>query len=298
MKWQAGYGLNAIRGVSQRSPRSASCGSRSIARVHERVEDAEAALEHAGRALGAERGEPRGEQRAVRRPARDGSASSRSRRRGTRRAPTPCCPRSRARSRRRVGRETAEPRGRGRRAEDPADRRRVEAARVEGAGRRHADSRHDLVAGDDGGEQLPAARAARLRDRERGRHDDRRDVRDRVRVRVVEVEAVAEHRVREGGVRGGQRGVEADHRRLGLAAELRHRRAALGGDAEAVRGEAAADDVEHVQLRRLDDRRRDVVQVELERPGGEPLGGRHTVHSSSVPGKAPLRLRRASACRP
>ena len=134
-------------------------------------------------------------------------------------------------------------------------------------------------------EQLAAARAARLRDRERGRHDDRGDVRHRVGVRVVEVEAVAEHRVGEGGVRRRQPGVEPDHRRLRLAAELRHRRAALGADAEPVRGEPAAEDVEHVQLRGLDDGRRHVVEVELERPGGEPLRGGHTVHSSSVPGK-------------
>ena len=60
--------------------------------------------------------------------------------------------------------EPAEARGRGRRAEDPADRRRVEAALVERAGRRHADARHDLVAGDHGGEQLATARAARLGD--------------------------------------------------------------------------------------------------------------------------------------
>jgi hypothetical protein len=40
-----------------------------------------------------------------------------------------------------------------------------------------------------------------------------------------------------------------------------------------------------VQLGRGDDIRRHGVEVELERPGGEPLGSGHTVHSSSVPGK-------------
>ena len=56
---------------------------------------------------------------------------------------------------------------------------------------------------------------------------------------------------------------------------------------EPVRGEAAADRVEEVQLRRLDDVVRDVVEVELERERGEPLrcGCHHTLHSSSVPGK-------------
>ena len=120
-------------------------------------------------------------------------------------------------------------------------------------GRGHADPGDDLVAADDRGQELTAARAVRLSGGERRRTDDHADVRDRVRVRVVEVEPVAEHRVRERGVRRGKRAVEPDHRRLGIAAELRHRRAALRGDAEGVGGQTAADRVEQVELRGLDD---------------------------------------------
>ena len=61
-----------------------------------------------------------------------------------------------------------------------------------------------------------------------------------------------------------------DHRRLRLAAELGHRGAALGGDPERVRGEAAPDRVEQVELRRLDHVGGNVV----ERQGRRPLGDR------------------------
>ena len=72
-----------------------------------------------------------------------------------------------------------------------------------------------------------------------------------------------------------------------LAAELRHRRAALAGDSQAVRREPAAERVEHVQLRVLDDLGGHRVEVELERELREALRCRrhHTLHSSSVPGK-------------
>ena len=104
---------------------------------------------------------------------------------------------------------------------------------------------------------------------------------------VVEVEAVAEHRVRERGVRRRQAAVEADHGRVRLAAELGHRRPALAGDSQAVRGETAAEDVQRVQLRRVDHLVRDRVEVELEREDREPFRcrGHQTLHSSAVPGK-------------
>ena len=162
MKWQAGNALNAIRGVSQRSPRSASCGSRSIRVSTKAWKSPKRPSSTAGRALGAER--RRAGRRAAPRapPRRGGSASSRSRRRGRRRAPRPCCRRSRARSPSSASRQPAQPGGGGGRAEDPADRGRVEAARVELPGRRHPDPRHDLVAGDDRRKELAARRAAAL----------------------------------------------------------------------------------------------------------------------------------------
>jgi hypothetical protein len=161
----------------------------------------------------------------------------------------------------------------------------MESPLVERAGGGHADARHDLVACDHGSQELATARAGRLGDCDGRRHDHGRHVCNRLGMGVVEVETVAEHRVGEGGVRRRQPGLQPDHRCLGLAAEPGHRRAALGGDAQAVRGEAAADRVEHVQLGRLDDRRWYGVEIQLERPGCEPLRGFHTVHSSLVPGK-------------
>ena len=120
-----------------------------------------------------------------------------------------------------------------------------------------------------------------------GGHDHGAHVRDRVGVRVVEVEPVAEHRVRERRVRRRQACVEPDHGRFRRAAELGHRLAALARDPEPVGGEPAADHVEHVQLRRLDHLVRDRVEVELQRELRKALRCRrhHVLHSSSVPGK-------------
>ena len=252
--------------------------------VDERVVDAEAVLEDAGRALRAVLSQPRGEQRAVRGP----GGMDRLRRRRVIEVGEETGGHAAGdaeRARRRVRCQPAEARGRSRGAEDPADRSRVEAALVEGAGRRHADASRDLVACDHGRQELATARPAGLCERDGRRHDHRRHVRDRLGVGVVEVEPMAEHRVREGGVRRREPRLQPDHRGVWLAAQLGHRRATLGGDPQAVRGEAAADHVEHVQLRRLDDRRRDRIEVELERPRCEPLCGLHTVHSSVVPGK-------------
>ena len=175
-------------------------------------------------------------------------------------------------------------------AEDPADRGRVEPALVEGARRSHADAGDDLVPGDDRRQQLPAVDVVRLARRRRRRHDDRAHVCHRVGVRVVVVEAVAEHRVRECSRGRRQRTVVADHRGLWLPAELGHRRPSLGGDAERARCEAAAKRVEDVELGGLDDGLRDVVVFEGRRESGDALcSSGHgvsppTVHSVSVPG--------------
>ena len=107
----------------------------------------------------------------------------------------------------------------------------------------------------------------------RRRHDDRAHVGHGVGVRVVVVEAVAEHRVRERGVRAPGCRAVADHRRLRISSQLGHGRAAFGRDAEPVRGEAAAERVEHVELRRLDHVGRDVVVRERRREGGDALRG-------------------------
>ncbi len=230
-------------------------------------------------------------------PTRGGTASSRSHRRGRRRGRLRTSPRSPA-PRPSPGVGADQPGRRGRPAEDPADRRRVEAARVEEARRRCADACDHLVAGDDRGQQLGAGRALRLGGRERRRAHDHADVRDRVGVRVVEVEPVAEHPVRERGVRRGQRAVEADHRRLGLAAELGHCRAALPGDPEGRCCVPAADRVQEVQLRVLGDVLRDVAGGQVRRPFGDRLcSGHSTLQSVSVPGTR-ARPRAHRACRP
>ena len=286
MKWHAGKALKAIRGVSQRSAQVGELRLEVDARVDERVVEAEAALQHAGRALGAERGKPHGDERAVRGPGRvdrlgrGGIVEVGEEARGHAAGDA-------ERACRLCDWETAQPCGGGGCAEDPADRRRVEAAPVERPRRRHADAGDDLVAGDDRRQQLAPAGAARLGERGRRRHDHRADVRDRVGVRVVEVEAVAEHRVRERRVGRRQTGLQPDHRRLGLAAQLHHRLPALAGDPEPVRGQAAAEHVEHVQFRRLDHLLGHSVERQLQRECREPFrcSGHHTLHSSPVPGK-------------
>ena len=79
-------------------------------------------------------------------------------------------------------------------------------------------------------------------------------------MRVVEVEAVAEHRVRKGGVRRRQALPEPDDGRVWLAAELGHRRPAFPGDAGRMCGEPAPERVEQVQLRRVGNRLRHVLE--------------------------------------
>ena len=81
-------------------------------------------------------------------------------------------------------------------------------------------------------EQLAAGRARGLRRSPARPADDHADVGDRVRVRVVEVEPVAEHPVRECRVRRGQRAVERRSPSPGARRRARPSRAALRGDAE------------------------------------------------------------------
>ena len=259
---------------------------------------ARTSLDDRGRALGAERGQPRREDAAVRGPGRVDRLRRRpvlevrEQARGHRSGDP-----ERARCRPRVG--AGQPRGRGGCAEDPADRRRVEAARVEAPGGGHAQPGDDLGGADDRRQHLAPRQRVRLAHGQRSRAGDRRDVADRVGVRVVEVEPVAEHRVRERAVERGEPGVVPDHGRLRLAADLRHGRPALAGDAGGVRGQAAAERVQQVQLRVLRDLCGHVVERQLRRELGQPLCSGHLTPSSRrrYPGtcSAPLGRR---ACRP
>ena len=97
---------------------------------------------------------------------------------------------------------------------------------------------------------------------------------DRVRVRVVEVEAMAEHRVGEGGVRAGHALFLADDDRITDAAELAHCRATFGGDFHRARSEAASVRVEQVVLGVLDDIARDGVVAKRCGEFGELFGCR------------------------
>ena len=256
--------------------------------AEERVVEAEAPLEHARRPFGAEGRETRGQHRAVGRPRR----VHRLRRRpvlevGEEPAGERAGDAERARCLSRVAAREAH---RCRRAaEDAADRGRVEAPLVERAGRGHADTRDDLVAGHDRGQQLSSVGAVRFADGGSHRHDDRAHVGHGVGVRVVVVEAVAEHRVREGCARSRNVRAVPDHRRLRIPSQLRHGRAAFGRDAERARSEPAAERVEHVELRRLDHVGRDVVVRERRREvamrsAAVVMTLAPTVQSVSVPG--------------
>jgi hypothetical protein len=78
-------------------------------------------------------------------------------------------------------------------------------------------------------------------------------------MRVVEVEAVAQHGVGERGRGCGQSADEPDHGGLGFSAVRIHRGTALDRHVDAVRGEAASEGVEEMELRRLYGFRRDLV---------------------------------------
>jgi hypothetical protein len=113
-------------------------------------------------------------------------------------------------------------------------------------------------------------------------------VSDGVGVRVVEVEAVADHCVCEGRV-GGRQAPSADDRRLLVTAELGHRLPPLRRHAQGGCGEPAAQRVEEMELGRLGDLGRNLVEREPGRPLREPLCGRHLRPSS---------LRRSRGTRP
>ena len=309
MKWHAGYGLYAIRGVSQREPRSPSLRRRGRRRprVEERVVEAEAALEDVSAGPRAPScGEARGDDRAVRGPCRGGSASWRCRPRGTRTGPRPCEPAMPSALTVRLGVDAGEARGGGRR-----HRRCRQIAVgwkprvVERARRRHRrrGSRPRCRRRSRRRARGPSRRAPR-RLRPRPAQTTTRHVRDRVRVRVVEVERVAEHRVRERGVGGGHAVSEADHRRLASPPSSATAERPAVADAERVRGEPAAERVEQVELGGLDDLRGDVVVRRARGERGERCAavaiGPPLRRSSPCrcPGTRRRRLRARRACRP
>src|SRR5215831_9890302 len=107
-------------------------------------------------------------------------------------------------------------------------------------------------------------------------------------MRVVEVERVAEHGVREGCGMGWEASVQADDCRVRLATDLAEGLATLCRHAETAGREAAAKRVEQMELRRLDNGGRDPFVGELAAEGGQALScscHRHTLQSVSVPGK-------------
>ena len=185
--------MKAIWVVSQRSPSSPASPASSNSPTMG-GEQAEAALQHAGRPgrpVGGERrggdpgeGRPAGVQRLGLRAVGEelhqprGLAAGDAERVGGL-----------------LGVEPAQAGGRRGGGEDAADRGRVEAAQVHRAGVGEADPRGDLIAADGGGDQLPAAGAGRLADRQHGRGDDGAGVDQRHLVGVVEVERV-HHRSR------------------------------------------------------------------------------------------------------
>ena len=184
---------------------------------------------------------------------------------------------------RRGGRvQRQQPRRRDGGAEHATDAGRVEPSAVERAVGGGAQARDRLAARHVGRDELAAGRAHGLGDGQRGRCDDGRDVADRARVRVVEVERVHQRAVGQRGAGRGRAHAGTDERRL--------RRAALGRDdgprlaalAEAGGRVRAADRVEHVQHGALADCRRDVVVPERDRERRETLRRGHRPSSSSI----------------
>ena len=128
----------------------------------------------------------------------------------------------------------------------PADRGRVPAARVELPGGRHPDPRHRLVAGHHGGQDRRAIEAERFAEREGRRHDHRRGVADRDRVRVVVIQAVSQAPVGQDG--HGRRGAELgpDHRALPAPPRLDEPQDG-GGEILGRRSQRDPQDVEHAE---------------------------------------------------
>ncbi len=116
-----------------------------------------------------------------------------------------------------------------------------------------------------------------LGDRQRGRHDHRRRMHERLGVRVVVVERVAEHAVGERRLRG--RGRTAPAEQLRGSAKRRplvdaHSRASPPEPALAG-GEAAAEHVQRVQLRPLDDLVGQLLEAQPRGEVGKSLGAGH-----------------------
>ena len=158
---------------------------------------------------------------------------------------------------------------------------------VERVADHHSQPGDDLVAGDRGHDEVGARRALSLRLRERRGDDRDADVGDRPGVSVVVVERVAGDAVDQRGI-GRRKAVGyPDRGRRSARPDLGHRLAGGRSGVERVRGQAAAEHVEDVELLGLDDVLRDRVERQRRAEGGETLGcGIHGL---------PLRL--SSRCR-
>ena len=116
------------------------------------------------------------------------------------------------------------------------------------------------------------------------RNDAGAHVDDRRRVRIVEIEGVTESAVEEGGVRRRKRLRGADRSRRARPAELCRGRARVVGLSERVRGEAAAEGVENVELRGLEDGIGNVGGVDEGDEACEASGcSRHGPRSATAP---------------
>ena len=153
---------------------------------------------------------------------------------------------------------------------------RVDLLRIE----RPAEPADDLVAGDDRGQQLLAARALQLGGRERGRDRHDRGMRRARAVRVVELDRVRVHAVREGRPLRPQRGLGDDRgeRRALVGADGgEHARDRVGRVDRAAAGRTA--EVVEQQLPGVGDGRRvDVGEAQVGDPGRERLGGGRRAH--------------------
>ena len=179
------------------------------------------------------------------------------------------------------GREPEQLGGRRGGGERPDDRGRVEAPGVRLHGvERAADAAGHLVARDDRGQQLLAARALQLGGRERRRDGDDRRMQGARAVRVVELDRVRVDAVREDGPLGSQRPL-CDHGGEGRPLARAHgREHPLDGLGRVDRAAAdCAPEVVEQQLLGVGDRRRvDVGVAEVADPGRERLGGRRSAH--------------------
>ena len=164
----------------------------------------------------------------------------------------------------------------GRRAIGAGGRGRVEAARVmRGRVERVAEPAADLIARDDRGQHVAARRADHLADGEGGRNHRRARMQRGIRVRIVEIEGMAERAVEQCRDRRRPGLAVAEHGGLALGVErerLQHLQDRGGRFRLAAGPDGAAEEIQRQHLGAIQHFRRNILVFQVDDIGGERCG--------------------------